>query len=110
MTVQAPACCQVVTDNPIDSTITGDVASAFKALGDRHRLTMLLLIARSGQALCACDLEDHVPLSQPTISHHLKILHGAGFLDREQRGRWAHWSIRDERLDELHLSLEELSA
>ena len=109
MTVHAPACCQVITDNPIDSATTTDVAGAFKALGDQHRLTMLLLIARSGEALCACDLEEHVPLSQPTISHHLKILHKAGFLDREQRGRWAHWSIRKERLDELHLSLEELA-
>ena len=110
MTVEAPACCAVVENNPIDVVVTGDVASAFKALGDPHRLTMLLLIARSGQPLCACDLEDHVPLSQPTISHHLKILHAAGFLDREQRGRWAHWSIRHNRLDELHLSLEELAS
>lgn len=109
MIVQAPGCCQVVENNPIDPESTDDVAGAFKALGEAHRLTMLLLIARSGQALCACDLEEHVPLSQPTISHHLKILAAAGFLDREQRGRWAHWSIRSERLDELHLSLEELA-
>lgn len=108
MTVQAPGCCQVVADNPIDPSATGDVAGAFKALGDQHRLTMLLLIARSGEALCACDLEEHVPLSQPTISHHLKILAEAGFLDRDQRGRWAHWSIKPERLRELHLSLDEL--
>ena len=108
MTVRSPRCCQVVTDNPIDAVATRSVASAFKALGDSHRLTMLLLIARSGQALCACDLEDHVPLSQPTISHHLKILRDAGFLDREQSGRWARWSIRGERIDELRLSLDEL--
>lgn len=110
MTVEAPPCCRVVVDQPIDAEITDDVAGAFKALGDPHRLTMLLLIARAGQALCACDLEDHVPLSQPTISHHLKILHSAGFLDREQRGRWAHWSIRPERLAQLNLSLEELAS
>lgn len=110
MIVEAPACCRVVVDQPIDVEATDEVASAFKALGDPHRLTMLLLIARSGQALCACDLEEHVPLSQPTISHHLKILHSAGFLAREQRGRWAHWSIREERLAQLHLSLEELGS
>ena len=104
------ACCEVVESHPIDENATADSAAAFKALGDPHRLTMLLLIARSGQALCACDLEEHVPLSQPTISHHLKILAAAGFLDREQRGRWAHWSIRPERLDELHVSLEELAS
>ncbi len=110
MTVEAPPCCRVVVDQPIDAETTDDVAGAFKALGDPHRLTMLLLIARAGQALCACDLEEHVPLSQPTISHHLKILHSAGFLDREQRGRWAHWSIRPERLAQLNLSLEELAS
>ena len=108
--MRAPSCCQVVENDPIDVKVTGDSAAAFKALGDVHRLTMLLLIARSGEALCACDLEDHVPLSQPTISHHLKILASAGFLDREQRGRWAHWSIRQERLDELQISLEELAS
>jgi ArsR family transcriptional regulator len=73
-------------------------------------MTMLLLISRSGQALCACDLEEHVPISQPTISHHLKILFEAGFLDREQRGRWAHWSIREDRLAFLTANLDELSA
>ncbi len=110
MTLKAPACCDVVETNPIDAAATDDIAAAYKALGDPHRLTMLLLIARSGQALCACDLEEHVPLSQPTISHHLKILHSAGLVDREQRGRWAHWSIRPDRLSELHLSLEELAS
>jgi ArsR family transcriptional regulator len=110
MTVEAPPCCRVVESDPIDPETTSDVASAFKALGDPHRLTMLLLIARSGEAVCARDLEEHFSLSQPTISHHLKILALVGFLDREQRGKWAHWSIRRDRFAEMGISIEELAS
>ena len=110
MALEVPACCQVIESDPIDPDATSDAASAFKALGDQHRLTMLLLMARSGEALCACDLEEHLPLSQPTISHHLKILALVGFLDREQRGKWAHWSIRRDRFAEMGISIEELAS
>lgn len=104
----AAACCTVAIESPIDEEATGRTASAFKALGDPHRLTMVQLIAKSGQALCVCDLEEHVPLSQPTVSHHLKILAEAGILSREQRGRWAYYSIDPERLGELRTDLGDL--
>jgi ArsR family transcriptional regulator len=70
---------------------------------------MLQLIARSGEALCVCDLEEHVPLSQPTVSHHLKILAEAGILTRERRGRWAYYSIDESRLGEMQLDLSALA-
>lgn len=103
-----PACCSVAALAPIDEAMVSRTAAAFKALGDPHRLTMLQLIARSGEALCVCDLEEHVPLSQPTVSHHLKILADVGILTRERRGRWAYYSIDEARLDEMKLDLSDL--
>ncbi len=102
------ACCSVTAETPIDEEAVSKAASAFKALGDPHRLTMLQLIAKSGEALCVCDLEEHVPLSQPTVSHHLKILAEAGILSREQRGRWVYYSIAEKRVGEMKLELGEL--
>jgi len=104
-----PACCTVAAAIPIDEEMVSRTATAFKALGDPHRLTMVQLIARSGEALCVCDLEEHLPLSQPTVSHHLKILADAGILTRERQGRWAYYSIDEARLDEMRLDISSLT-
>jgi len=56
------------------------------------------LLAASGEAVCACEFEPALGLSQPTVSHHLKKLTGAGLLEREQRGRWAYFSINREAM------------
>jgi len=87
---------------------TADRATAFKALGDLHRLAMLMLLAENGRARCVCDLGEHLPLAQPTASHRLKILPSAGLIEREQRGRWAYYSVRPERLVELQGYIGEL--
>jgi ArsR family transcriptional regulator len=67
--------------------------SLFKALADRHRLRILATIARSGDEVCVCDLTDVVPLLQPTVSHHLKVLREAGLLLSERRGTWVYYRI-----------------
>jgi ArsR family transcriptional regulator len=70
----------------------------FGALGDPARVKIVNLLAASGEAVCACEFEPALGLSQPTVSHHLKKLTGAGLLDREQRGRWAYFSINREAM------------
>lgn len=78
------------------------LARAFKALGDPARIQILALIrASEAGELCACDFPLALGLSQPTVSHHLKVLTTAGVLRRRQRGTWAHFTVDEARLAEL---------
>ncbi len=73
-----------------------------KALADPARLRLLSLIAsHEGGEACVCDLNDAFDLSQPTVSHHLKVLHGAGLLDREKRGVWVYYRVNARVLADL---------
>jgi ArsR family transcriptional regulator len=73
-----------------------------KALADPVRLRLLSLVAScEGQEACVCDLNDAFDLSQPTISHHLKVLHDVGLLDRSKRGVWVYYAVRREPLADL---------
>ena len=88
----------------ITATITPEeadrVARVFKALGDPTRVRLLALIAAGdGGEACICDLTDPVGLSQGTVSHHMKLLAEAGLVTREQRGRWAYFSLNAEALE-----------
>lgn len=87
---------------PMTAEQAVDVAAMLKALADPVRLQLLSLVAshESGEA-CVCDLNDAFELSQPTISHHLKVLHTAGLLDRSKRGVWVYYRVRDETLQAL---------
>lgn len=76
-------------------------AALFRALGDPARVRILNVLATSVEPVCACNLIDPLGLSQPTVSHHLKKLVDAGLLDREQRGRWAYFSLRPEAVARL---------
>jgi ArsR family transcriptional regulator len=86
-------------------TLSNDEATAtaelFRALADPARVRIVNLIATSGEPVCACHLNAPVGLSQPTVSHHLKLLVDAGLLAREQRGKWAHFSLRREAIEKL---------
>lgn len=77
-----------------------ELAGLLKAVADPVRLRLLNIISQAGEA-CACDLPALLDRSQPTISHHLKILVEAGLLDREQRGKWAWFTVLDDRLHAL---------
>ena len=78
------------------------VAPLLKALADPVRLRLMSLVAsHAGGEACVCDLNDAFDLSQPTISHHLKVLHEAGLLDREKRGVWVYYRARTEALASL---------
>jgi ArsR family transcriptional regulator len=78
------------------------VSPLLKALADPVRLRLLSLVAsHEGGEACVCDLSDAFDLSQPTISHHLKVLHESGLLDRSKRGVWVYYKVRSEVLGPL---------
>jgi ArsR family transcriptional regulator len=92
-------CCAPVLQAPLSGDEAGQLASALRVLADPARLRIVSLIAaRPDGEACVCHLTEPLGLSQPTVSHHLKILHEAGLLGRDQRGRWVHYRILPERL------------
>jgi len=99
-------CCPSLTAAPLSEDDATELAALLKALADPARLRLVSLIAASptGEA-CACDLTEPLGRSQPTVSHHLSQLVSAGLLEREQRGRWAWFRIRPERLAALRDAL-----
>lgn len=96
------ACCASLTNGEVDANDAQRLARMFRALGDPTRIRLLSIIAAQpdGEA-CVCDLTDPVGLAQPTVSHHMKQLVEAGLVVREQRGRWAYFTVNTARLDEL---------
>ena len=94
-------CCSLATE-PIGAADARRVAGMFKAIADPTRLQLLSHVAAQGCAeVCACDLAELTGVGQPTVSHHMKRLVEAGLLTREQRGRWAHYSVVPEAFAEL---------
>jgi ArsR family transcriptional regulator len=91
---------------PLDEPQAGDLARAFAALADPVRLRLLSLIADAG-SICACDLLGPLGKSQPTISHHTRVLADAGLITGEKQGRWVWWSVVPSRLDGLRRALGE---
>ena len=88
------ACCDPVLTEPLAAAEADELASGFKVLADPIRLRLLSLVANAPDGeLCACDVVNTIGRSQPTVSHHLSILAGAGLLKREQRGKWAYFSV-----------------
>lgn len=82
------------------------LASAFAALADPVRLRLLSLIAAQPTGeVCACDLVEPLGRSQPTVSHHLRVLYEAGLVDRERRGTWVWYRVVRDRLDGLRRNL-----
>lgn len=68
-------------------------ASLFKALSDPTRLEIVGLLAENGRELCVCEIESHFDLSQPTVSHHLRLLREAGVVTAERRGTWVYYAL-----------------
>lgn len=90
---EAPAACCVPGEQPLDDVQAAGLARVFKALGDPARVKLYSLIAASDTGeMCVCDLTAPLGLSQPTVSHHMRLLVDAGLVAREQRGRWAYYS------------------
>ncbi len=100
-TLTAIACCAPLGGPVLDEEEALATAELFRALGDPARVRIVNLLATSDEPVCACDLYGPVGLSQPTVSHHLKKLVDAGLLDREQRGKWAYFSLRRDAVEKL---------
>ncbi|MET7785132.1 metalloregulator ArsR/SmtB family transcription factor [Streptomyces sp900116325] len=101
------ACCPGLVSVPLDEDQAVELAKLFKALGDPVRLRLLSMIAsRAGGEVCVCDLTPAFDVSQPTISHHLKLLRQAGLIDCERRGTWVYYWALPATLDRLAASLK----
>ncbi len=96
------ACCSPITGEVLETAAAQRLAGVLKALAEPTRLRLVSLIAAHDDAeACVCDLTDPVALTQPTVSHHLKILVDAGLLERQQRGKWAYYRLVPGALDAL---------
>jgi len=96
------ACCSPLSRAPLTQPQAEQIAPLLKALADPVRLRLLSIVASyDGGEACVCDLNERFDLSQPTISHHLKVLHTAGLLERSKRGTWVYYRARPEALTEL---------
>ncbi|ROO85849.1 ArsR family transcriptional regulator [Actinocorallia herbida] len=98
----ADGCGPALLTAPLAADEAGELARVFKALGDPVRLQLLSMIAsRAGGEVCVCDLTPAFDLSQPTISHHLKLLREAGLIEGERRGTWVYYRLIAETTDRL---------
>src|SRR3954469_21821445 len=100
--VETVACCSPLLSEPLSTEHAERIAPLLKALADPVRLRLLSLVAsHADQEACVCDLNDAFDLSQPTISHHLKVSHESGLLDRSKRGVWVYYRVRAQALADL---------
>jgi ArsR family transcriptional regulator len=97
-------CCPSVGEAPLGEEEAGELAGVLAALADPVRLRLLSIVA-SRDEVCSCDLEGPLGKSQPTVSHHTKVLSAAGLLVGEKRGRWVWWRIEPGRLAAVRRAL-----
>ena len=106
----AAECCTPVVREPLTASQAADLAYILKALADPTRLRLVSMVAaHEGGEACVCDLTDPLGLTQPTISHHLKILVGAGIFSRDKRGKWAYYTLVPGALDAVSAVLSTTS-
>jgi ArsR family transcriptional regulator, arsenate/arsenite/antimonite-responsive transcriptional repressor len=99
-------CCTSLSAEPLDRRQAERLAGLLKAVADPTRLQLMSLVAAAGDGeACVCDLTSPLGLTQPTVSHHLKVLVDAGLLTRDQRGTWAYYSLVKERLEDIRTLL-----
>jgi ArsR family transcriptional regulator len=103
MKAKAIECCSVLVE-PIADAQAEDLAKAFAALADPVRLRLFSMIAAAGTE-CSCNLVEPIGKSQPTVSHHTKVLADAGLIAGEKAGRWVNWTVVPERLAQLTAAL-----
>jgi ArsR family transcriptional regulator len=102
----AATCCAPLAQAPLSAGDAFLLATRLKALADPARIRLVsILLASNGQEACTCELTEPLGLSQPTVSHHLKVLTDAGLIGREQRGRWAYFWVLPEPLELLRGTL-----
>jgi ArsR family transcriptional regulator, arsenate/arsenite/antimonite-responsive transcriptional repressor len=97
----AVACCAPLSATTLSDDGAEATAAVFRSLGDPHRVKIINLLATSGEPVCICELTEPLGLSQPTVSHHMKKLLDVGLVEREQRGKWAYFTLNAEALRTL---------
>jgi ArsR family transcriptional regulator len=100
------ACCVPITESALDNQDADELASVFAALSDPVRLRLLSIVAAEGE-VCSCNLEAPLGKSQPTVSHHTRVLAEAGLIQGEKRGRWMWWHLVPEQVERLRRLLGE---
>src|SRR5512144_272355 len=105
LTLDPIACCAPVRTDSLDEQQASLLAQSFAALADPIRLRLLSFVASATDEVCACDLVEPSGRSQPTVSHHMKILVDAGLVTREKRGLWVWYRVAASRLDALRAVL-----
>jgi ArsR family transcriptional regulator, arsenate/arsenite/antimonite-responsive transcriptional repressor len=95
------ACCAPLAATTLSEGEAVATAALFRALADPARVRIVNLLATSGEPICACNLNEPLGLAQPTVSHHLKKLVDAGLIEREQRGKWAYFSLKGDAVEKL---------
>jgi ArsR family transcriptional regulator len=104
------ACCAPLAEAPLSEDDAVVLAGRLKAVADPARLRLVsLVLASAGQEACICDLVPALALSQPTVSHHMKVLVDAGLLTREKRGRWAYFRAVPQAFESLAQALQPAS-
>ncbi len=99
--LEAVACCAPLAAARLSEDEAEATAELFKALGDPARVRAVNLLATSDEPVCICNLVEPLGLAQPTVSHHMKKLLDAGLVEREQRGKWAYFSLKREAVEKL---------
>ena len=99
--MEAAACCAPLGAPTLDQTEAEATAELFRALGDPARVLIVNTLATGDGAVCVCQLTEPLGLAQPTVSHHLKKLLDAGLVEREQRGKWAYYSLKRSAVEKL---------
>jgi ArsR family transcriptional regulator len=95
------SCCAPLAGPILSDEDAEETAAVFRALGDPTRVRIVNLLAAAEEPVCVCEFVPTIGLSQPTVSHHLKKLTDVGLLEREQRGKWAYYTLSPEALDRL---------
>ena len=103
-TLDEPLCCAPITDTALSEEDAADLAPVLAALGDPVRLRLLSIVSAQGE-VCSCHLEEPLGKSQPTISHHTRVLAAAGLIVGEKRGKWTWWRVAPGRLAMLRTLL-----
>ena len=100
--LMADECCPALQREPLTASQAADLARILKALADPTRLRLVSMVAAHGSGeACVCDLTGPLGLTQPTISHHLKVLVDAGIFTRDKRGKWAYYALVPSALEAL---------
>jgi ArsR family transcriptional regulator len=93
-TLPLVACCEPLAVSTLSTSEAVELERLFKVLADRHRLQILNILLQADEAVCVCEIQPHLDIAQPTVSHHLKQLVEAGILEREKRGTYAFYRLQ----------------